>query len=89
MGASVQHLPLQGVFPMRQAAPTFQTLSHHQHMLCRELAGAGVVEALIGMLRTGNAQGQIYSAQALCNMAGDFQVRERIIAAGGPSESIC
>eukprot|EP00891_Asterochloris_glomerata_P003409 jgi/Astpho2/3409/Aster-x0160 len=52
----------------------------------RELAGAGVVEALVGMLRTGNAQGQIYASQALCNMAGDFQVRERIIAAGGVPE---
>ena len=41
------------------------------------------------MLRTGNAQGQIYASQALCNMAGDFQVRERIIAAGQPSESSC
>lgn len=60
----------------------------HERMLCRELAGAGVVEALVGMLRTGNAQGQIYASQALCNMAGDFQVRERIIAAGQPSKHL-
>ena len=66
-----------------------QTLTLHEHMLRRELAGAGVVEALIGMLRTGNAQGQIYASQALCNMAGDFQVRERIIVAGQPPESSC
>ena len=64
-----------------------QTPTLHEHMLCRELAGAGVVEALIGMLRTGNAQGQIYASQALCNMAADFQVRERIITAGQPSDN--
>ena len=50
---------------------SLQVLSMLDALLCRELAGAGVVEALVGMLHTGGAQGQIYSAQALCNMAGD------------------